>query len=64
MTPLVGRSKPAMSRSVVVLPEPEGPSSEKNSPGAMVNVMPSTARTSPNRFSTLSSATAAVIAET
>ena len=30
--PPSGRSKPAIRRSVVVLPHPEGPSSEKNSP--------------------------------
>ena len=30
--PAVGCSKPATSRSVVVLPQPEGPSREKNSP--------------------------------
>ncbi len=36
--PAVGRSKPAISRSVVVLPQPDGPSSEKNSPPAMSQV--------------------------
>ena len=30
--PASGSSKPAISRSVVVLPEPDGPSSVKNSP--------------------------------
>ena len=30
--PLVGYSKPASSLSKVVLPHPEGPSKEKNSP--------------------------------
>ena len=30
--PAVGTSKPASIRSVVVLPQPEGPSREKNSP--------------------------------
>jgi hypothetical protein len=30
--PEVGCSKPAISRSVVVLPHPDGSSSEKNSP--------------------------------
>ena len=34
--PEVGSSKPAIIRSVVVLPQPEGPSSEKNSPGGDV----------------------------
>src|SRR3954453_22414166 len=42
--PASGRSKPAISRSVVVLPEPDGPSSVKNSP-------------SPTRRSTLCTAT-------
>ena len=36
--PLVGRSKPAIIRSVVVLPQPDGPSSVKNSPGGIVEV--------------------------
>jgi hypothetical protein len=31
--PAVGSSKPATIRIVVVLPQPEGPSREKNSPG-------------------------------
>ncbi len=31
--PPVGRSKPAISRRVLVLPHPDGPSNEKNSPG-------------------------------
>ena len=35
MAPSVGVSKPAIIRSVVVLPQPDGPSSEKNSPEAM-----------------------------
>ena len=30
--PAVGSSKPAIIRIVVVLPQPDGPSSEKNSP--------------------------------
>ena len=30
--PYVGSSKPPIMRSVVVLPQPEGPSIEKNSP--------------------------------
>src|ERR671920_366285 len=37
-----------MSRSTVVLPDPEGPSIEKNSPGAMSRSTPSTAVTAPN----------------
>ena len=31
-------SRPARMRSVVVLPEPDGPSSAKNSPGSIVEV--------------------------
>ena len=36
--PASGRSKPAISRSVVVLPEPDGPSSVKNSPSRDLEV--------------------------
>ncbi len=32
---MVGVSNPAIMRSVVVLPQPDGPSIEKNSPSAM-----------------------------
>jgi hypothetical protein len=46
MRPLVGASNPPIMRSVVVLPHPEGPSSEKNSPDPMSSVTLSTARTS------------------
>ena len=35
MAPSVGVSKPAIIRSVVVFPQPDGPSIEKNSPDAM-----------------------------
>ena len=35
-----GVSKPAIMRSDVVLPQPDGPSSEKNSPAAMSSVTP------------------------
>ena len=41
--PEVGCSNPAISRKVVVLPQPEGPSREKNSPLATVRSMLSTA---------------------
>ena len=37
-----GWSKPAIRRRQVVLPEPEGPSSEKNSPSRMSRLTPST----------------------
>ena len=50
MRPLVGRSKPAIMRSVVVLPQPDGPTIVKNSPGGMCRSMLSTAVTSPKSF--------------
>jgi hypothetical protein len=45
--PLSGRTKPAAIIKVVVLPEPEGPSSEKNSPGAIDRAMALTTVSSP-----------------
>src|SRR5438067_13903351 len=45
-----GSSRPAIIRSVVVLPQPEGPSRTKNSPSAMVNDDARTAVKSPKRF--------------
>src|SRR4051812_44138222 len=57
--PVSGRSKPAMIRSVVVLPEPDGPSSVKNSPSPTFRSTSWTATTSPYVFrmpSTLTSA--------
>src|SRR5690348_5252066 len=45
--PVSGCSKPAIIRSVVVLPEPDGPSSVKNSPSPTVRSTSSTATTSP-----------------
>ena len=53
--PPVGSSKPPIIRRVVVLPQPDGPSSEKNSPLTTSSETPSTARTSRNRFSRSSS---------
>src|SRR5581483_1087595 len=50
-----GSSSPAIMRSVVVLPQPEGPSRTKNSPSAMVNDEARTAVKSPKRFCRLSS---------
>src|SRR6185312_10263321 len=48
--PSVGCSKPAIIRSVVVLPHPDGPSIEKNSPLGMSTLIPATAATSPKRL--------------
>src|SRR6185437_11029555 len=55
--PLVGRSKPAIMRRVVVLPQPEGPRSVKNSPGGMRRSIASTATTSSKAFVSFWSAT-------
>src|SRR4051812_45463879 len=52
MLPASGRSKPAIMRRQVVLPEPDGPSSVKNSPRRMSRFTPSTATTSPNSLRT------------
>src|SRR3546814_14375118 len=51
--PSLGSSKPAIMRSSVVLPQPEGPSSTKNSPALMSRLTSSTAVTRPKRFETL-----------
>lgn len=47
MVPLVGASKPAIIRSTVVLPDPDGPSMEKNSPSAISRSTPATASVRP-----------------
>jgi len=56
--PPLSCSKPAIRRRQVVLPEPEGPSMEKNSPSRIRIVTPSTARTSPYRRETSLNSTA------
>src|SRR3954469_24058906 len=56
--PASGFSKPAIRRKVVVLPHPDAPSSEKNSPAGMSKSMPLTAATSPNDFASPTSRTA------
>src|ERR1035437_1443602 len=48
MAPRSTSQNPAIMRSSVVLPHPDGPSSVKNSPSATVMEMSSTARTDPN----------------
>ncbi len=57
MRPDVGSSKPPIMRRVVVLPQPDGPSSEKNSPSRTSRSMWSTATTSPNFLTTSTSRT-------
>src|SRR5438132_6442640 len=52
--PDVASTKPAIICSVVVLPHPDGPRRETNSPFSTDNDSESTARWSPNRFVSLS----------
>ena len=47
IVPASAPMKPAIIRSVVVLPQPEGPSSETNSPSSSSRSKPATAATSP-----------------
>src|SRR5450756_447933 len=46
--PLSGRSRPAMHRNVVVLPQPLGPSSVKNVPEASAKLAPCTPPAGPS----------------
>src|SRR5690625_5875111 len=55
--PEVAVSSPAMQRRLVVFPQPEGPTREKNSFSPMLNDTPSTAVKSPNTFLSCSTAT-------
>ena len=41
--PPLGSTKPAIMRKVVVLPQPDGPSSTRNSPSGTSSVTPATA---------------------
>src|SRR3954468_9807602 len=50
ISPEVGRSNPAIMRSVVVLPDPEAPRRVRNSPGAISSETSSTAAKAPNRL--------------
>src|SRR5262245_50635566 len=59
--PSSGTSKPAIIRSVVVFPQPLGPSIEKNSPSSIVKPIESPAFAVPKCFVTSSSAIAAGI---
>ena len=55
MLPESGYSKPAIIRSVVVLPQPDGPRNETNSPRSAESTKSSTAAKAPNDFLTWSS---------
>ena len=48
--PPVGSSSPAIMRSVVVLPQPDGPSMTKNSPSLTTKLESWTATNDPNSF--------------
>ncbi len=52
--PVSGCSRPAISRSAVVLPQPDGPTMTMNSPSAISRLKSWTASTSPYRFDTCS----------
>ena len=51
MAPAEGVSKPATMRRTVVLPQPEGPSSEMNSPFSIARLKSLTTRLAPKDFS-------------
>src|SRR5215831_5747422 len=58
--PPLGGSSPAIIRSSVVLPHPDGPSRTRNSPSRVTRSTPSTARTSPNTLRTARVSTVAM----
>ena len=58
--PAVTVSRPAISRSVVDLPQPEGPSSTANVPASTSKLTSSTARVAPQCLATRSRAIAAI----
>src|SRR3954447_14149542 len=60
MSPSEISSRPAIIRSVVDLPQPEGPTSTTNSWSAMSRSMPRTASTSSYRLTTLRNVTSAM----
>ena len=47
MAPSVGRSRPPSMRKIVVLPQPDGPSSATKAPGSTVRLRSRTACTAP-----------------
>src|SRR5437588_7323202 len=62
MSPDVSSSRPAIMRSVVLLPQPEGPTSTTNSLSGMSRLMLRTASTLSKRLTTLRNKTSAMIA--
>src|SRR5215831_15860834 len=59
--PAVAGSRPAMMRKNVVLPQPLGPTSEMNSPGATATSMARSASSAPKRLSSEETASFAVM---
>src|SRR6266567_2768006 len=62
MSPDVSSSRPAIMRSVVLLPQPEGPTSTTNSLSGISRLMLRTASTLSKRLTTLRNETSAMIA--
>src|SRR6478752_9759554 len=60
MVPAVGNSSPAIMRSVVVLPQPEGPSRQRNSPSSTVKLAALTAWKSAKDLSSASTLICAI----
>src|SRR5215208_2916298 len=60
MSPAVASSRPAINRSAVLLPQPDGPTSTRNSLSWIWIVRSLTARTSPNTLLTWSRVTPAI----
>ena len=61
MRPALGCSRPAIRRSVVVLPQPLGPSRVTSAPGSIANETSRTATTGPKALVTRSNTTAAAL---
>src|SRR5882757_1920857 len=62
ISPWEARSRPASIRSVVVLPQPDGPTSTMNSPSSMCSDRSETDAMSPKYFQTWSKSTDAMMA--
>src|SRR5271169_1041854 len=60
MSPEVTSSRPAIMRSVVDLPQPDGPTSTTNSLSGISRLMPRTTSTLSKRLTTLRNATSAI----
>ncbi len=61
MTPSLGSMKPEIILRIVVLPQPEGPRNEKNSPGLIATLALSTARNFPKSADTPANSTPALM---